>query len=52
MPADSTNKTVEQQAIDALSYLNQEEQYNVLNYINSLVNLNSVKDDQGSPAQD
>jgi hypothetical protein len=52
MPADSTIKTVEQQAIDALSYLNPEEQTNVLSYINSLINLDSVKDDQRSPAQD
>jgi hypothetical protein len=51
MPADSTDNTVEQQAIDALRYLDSEEQTNVLRYINSLIKLDSVKDDQRSAAQ-
>jgi hypothetical protein len=48
MPADSTDKAVEQQALNALSYLSPEEQRHVLEYINSIINLDKTKNDQGS----
>ena len=42
------SQPVEQQAIKALSYLDEESKVKVLEYIASLVNLQSVKNDKAS----
>jgi len=49
MHVDSTAKnTVEEQALQALRYLSDDDQAAVLKYIDSLVTLEKVKNDQGS----
>jgi len=49
MPASSTEKlSVEQQALAALSHLNDEDKAKVLEYIGSLITLEKVKNDQAS----
>ena len=49
MPADSVeHDSVEQQAIKALAHLEPEEKVKVLEYIESLVNLHEIHNDQGS----
>jgi hypothetical protein len=49
MPADPVFKnTVEEQALQALSHLSDKDQAEVLKYIESLVTLEKVKNDQGS----
>lgn len=49
MPADSSEQhTVEQQAVNALAYLNDKDKHQVLQYIDSLILLETVKNDQRS----
>jgi hypothetical protein len=49
MPAESPDDiSVEQQAIKALSYLNEDEKSKVLEYIDSLITLHEVHNDQRS----
>jgi len=49
MPADSeTLKAVERQAITALAYLSQSDKHKVLQYIDSLMLLEKVQNDQRS----
>ena len=52
MPADSqTNISVEQQALNAIAHLPPEDKKKILEYIKSIVNLEQVKNDQGSSTQ-
>ena len=54
MPAAQTEEEkslIEQQAIDALSHLSDSDQAKVLAYIESLLNLAAVKNDQRSVTQ-
>lgn len=49
MPADlSEHNPVEQQALKAVQYLSTEDQRKVLEYIASLINLETVKNDERS----
>ena len=53
MPADSSEQpAVEQQALHALNYLNEDDKSKVLKYIESLITLENLKHDQGSITQD
>jgi hypothetical protein len=53
MPADSIEQnTVEQQALHALAHLSDKDKASVLSYIESLVTLEKVKNDQRSSTQD
>ena len=52
MPADQPEQpSVEQQALNALNFLNDTDKHKVLEYISSLVTLEKVKDDQRSSTQ-
>ena len=52
MPADSSErKAVEQQAINALNFLSDKDKEKVLKYIESLVTLEKVKNDERSAVQ-
>ena len=53
MPAvrEDSKELVEQQALLALSHLSDKDKAKVLKYIESLLILEKIKDDQGSPAQ-
>jgi hypothetical protein len=42
------NEAIQQQAIKALAYLSDEDKLKVLEYIDSLVNLHKIHNDQGS----
>lgn len=49
MPADSeAHKAIERQAIDALAYLSPADKHKVLQYIDSLMLLEKVQNDQRS----
>lgn len=50
MPADSTNlkDLVERQALEALEHLSDKDKHKVLEYIQSLLHLAEVKNDQAS----
>ena len=53
MPADPIEQnTIEQQALHALTHLSDKDKASVLSYIESLVTLEKVKNDQRSPTQD
>jgi GTP1/Obg family GTP-binding protein len=47
-PASIDNNAIEQQAIEALAYLDDESKRKVLNYIDSLVTLDKVNNGSGS----
>ena len=48
MAEEAQEQTVEQQALKALAYLDDEAKEKVLHYIASLLNLTKAKDDQAS----
>jgi hypothetical protein len=53
MPADSqTSDSIEQQALNAIAHLPPEDKKKILEYIHSIINLEKVKNDQGSSTQD
>lgn len=48
---EDTNALVEQQALAALGHLSDKDKVKVLKYLESILTLEKIKDDQGSPAQ-
>jgi len=52
MPADSqASNSIEQQALNAIAHLPPEDKKKILEYINSIVNLEQIKNDKGSSTQ-